>query len=162
MKTDYPLSGLVDIRVEPGKAENFALRLRVPEWSEQTSLSVNGAAVAGVQAGTWAVIERLWKPGDRVWLNLDLRPRILTAADGGKRYAAVVRGPVALARDLRLGGSIDEPVSLGGGDLDPVAAPASIEMAFAASGGKVVLCDYASAGNTWDARSRYRVWMPAV
>ena len=161
MKTDYPLSGLVDIRVEPGKAENFALRLRVPEWSEQTTISVSGAPIAGVRAGSWAVIQRRWKAGDQVRLSLDLRARILTAG-GGKRYAAVVRGPLALARDARLGGSIDEPVSLGAGALDPVAAPAGIEMAFAASGGKVVLCDYASAGNTWDARSRYRTWMPAV
>lgn len=162
MKTDYPSSGKVDIRIEPAQAESFALRLRVPQWSNETSLSVNDAPVAGLRAGSWAVIERRWKTGDQVRLSLDLRPRILTAAAGARRYAAVLRGPVALARDLRLGGNIDEPVSLGAGALDPIAPPAGIEMAFAAEGGKMLLCDYASAGNTWDARSRYRTWMPAV
>ncbi|HEY1204707.1 MAG: beta-L-arabinofuranosidase domain-containing protein [Bryobacteraceae bacterium] len=162
MKTDYPSSGEVHIRIEPAQAESFALRLRVPQWSETTSVSVNGAAVDGVRAGSWAVIERRWKAGDQVRLSLDLRPRILTTADVGRRYLAVVRGPVALARDLRLGGTIDEPVSLGAGDLKPVTPPAGIEMAFAAAGGKVALCDYASAGNTWDARSRYRTWMAVL
>ncbi len=162
MKTGYPASGQVDIRIEPARPESFALRLRVPQWSEQTSASVNGAPIAGgVQAGTWAVIERRWSAGDQVRLRLDLHTRVLTAADGPRRYVAVVRGPIALARDLRLGGGgLDEPVSLGAIALDKVAPPAGIQMAFAAAGGKIVLCDYASAGNTWDARSRYRIWMP--
>ncbi len=161
MKTDYPVSGKVDVRVEPTRAAAFTLRLRVPQWSEQTLVSVNGAPPAALRPGSWAAIERIWKVGDQVRLSLDLRPRILTTSVGGRRYAAVVRGPVTLARDGRLGGNIDEPVSLGAGDLTPVAPPAGIDTAFAAAGGKVLLCDYASAGNTWDARSRYRTWMPA-
>ena len=28
--------------------------------------------------------------------------------------------------------------------------------------GKMTLCDYASAGNTWDAKSRFRVWPAGV
>jgi DUF1680 family protein len=160
MKTDYPASGQVDIRIETKRVEAFTLRLRIPQWSEQTQVSVNGARPAALQAGSWAGIERLWKTGDRVRLSLDLRVGVLTTEAGGRRYAAVVRGPVALARDERLGGNIDEPVSLGAGDLKQVAAPGGIETAFEAAGGKTRLCDYASAGNTWDARSRYRVWMP--
>ena len=161
MKTDYPASGKVDIRIEPARAEAFTLRLRVPQWSEQTLVSVNGARPAALRPGSWAAIERIWKPGDQVRLSLDLRAKVLTTEAGGRRYAAVVRGPMALARDVRLGGSIDEPVSLGAGDLTTVVPPSGIETAFAAAGGKVLLCDFASAGNTWDARSRYRTWMPA-
>jgi DUF1680 family protein len=162
VKTDYPVSGQVDIRIEPARAESFALRLRVPQWSEETSLAVNGKP-AGVRPGTWAVLDRRWKPSDRVSLSLDLRGRILREANGDKRYVAVVRGPVALARDLRLGGDgIDEPVKLqederGFVSLKRTPPPAGVQMAFAAGG--VILCDYASAGNTWDARSRYRTWM---
>jgi DUF1680 family protein len=161
MKTDYPASGQVDIRIETKRPEGFTLRLRVPQWSEQTSVSVNGARPAALRPGSWAGIERIWKAGDQVRLSLDLRARVVTTEAGGRRYAAVVRGPVALARDVRLGGSIDEPVSLGAGELKTVAAPQGIETAFAADGGKVRLCDFASAGNTWDSRSRYRIWMPA-
>ena len=161
MKTDYPFSGTVDIRVEPERPEAFALRLRIPQWSEHTALSVNGAPVAGLRPGSWAVIERRWKTGDRVLLGLDMHARVVTASAGGKRFAAVRRGPLALARDLRLGGNIDDPVSLGTGALEPIAPPSGVAMAFSTPGG-VRLCDYASAGNTWDARSRYRTWLPTA
>ena len=162
MKTDYPASGEVNIRIETARPEAFTLRLRVPQWSEQTLVSVNGARPSALRPGSWAAIERIWKAGDQVRLSLDLRARVVTTEAGGKRYAAVVRGPVALARDVRLGGSIDEAVALGAGEVKPVAAPQGIEMAFAADGGKVALCDFASAGNTWDARSQYRTWMPST
>jgi DUF1680 family protein len=159
MKTDYPFTDQVDIRIEPARPEAFALRLRIPQWSEETSVSVNGASAGAVRPGTWAVLERRWKAGDLVRLRLDLRARILTAAG----HAAVIRGPLALARDVRLGGGhIDEPVSLGSIALTRTAPPAGIETAFAAAAGKVILCDYASAGNTWDARSRYRTWLPVA
>jgi len=142
------------------------LRLRIPQWSAETSATVNGAAVGGLRPGTWAVIERRWTPGDSVRLRLDLRARVLGASDGDKRYAAIVRGPVALSRDLRLApGSLDEPVSLhpderGVIPLREMAPPAGVETAFATPGG-LALCDYASAGNTWDQRSRFRTWLPA-
>jgi hypothetical protein len=105
------------------------------------------------------VLARTWKPGDRVSLQLDFRGRVLRASDGGRRYAAIMRGPVALVQDARLsgGGSLpstaDDHVA-----LRDIATPPEVEMAFAA--GDVALCDYASAGNTWDNRSRYRTWMP--
>ncbi len=153
MKTDYPASGEAEIRVRPEQEETFPLRLRIPAWSEQTTIAVNGATVTG-RAGTWAAVGRRWKAGDRVSVRLEMDGRALH--QNGR--TAVVRGPIALARDLRLGGDIDAPVALRA-DLRPAAAPDGIAMAFAA--GDAMLCDYASAGNTWDARSRYRVWMPA-
>jgi hypothetical protein len=160
MKTGYPFSPDVDIRVEPARDAPFALRLRIPQWSAASDLAVNGAAIGGLRPGAWAVIERRWKAGDRVRLRLDLRPRILALSGGGREYRAVVRGPLALARDARLGGNIDEPVRLRAEDLQPAPPPPGVEMALAA--GPVILCDYASAGNTWDPRSRYRVWMPVA
>ena len=167
MRTDYPSSGDVAIRIEPARVEFLAVRFRIPKWSEETAVSVNGAPVGGVRAGTWAVIERPWKPGDQVRLRFDLRARVLSAADGAGRCSAVVRGPVALARDLRLApGGIDEAVSFEPDErgciaLKKIQPPASVEMAFAVGASGVALCDYASAGNTWDARSRYRTWMRA-
>ncbi len=165
-KTDYPLSGLVDITLLPTRPESFPVRLRIPAWSAQTSLSVNGSKIGEVQPGTYATIERRWKPGDRVRLQLDLRGRVLRAADGSRPYAALARGPVVLARDLRLGQeAIGEPVAGFGDDgsfaqLEAVAPPPGIAMAFSAGAGQVRLCDYASAGNSWAPGSRYKVWMP--
>jgi DUF1680 family protein len=163
-KTGYPVSGTVDLSLLPTRPESFPLRLRIPAWSAQTSLAVNGARIADVHPGTYAAIERRWKPGDRVRLQLDLRGRILRASDGSRSYAAVARGPLLLARDVRLGQeAIGDPVGAFGDEgsftaLDALAPPRGIETAFSA--GRVRLCDYASAGNTWGPDSRYRVWMP--
>jgi len=163
-RTDYPLSGLVDITLHPARPESFPVRLRIPAWSAQTSLSVNGSKIGDGHPGTYATVERRWKPGDRVRLQLDLRGRVMRVADGSRQYTAVVRGPLVLARDIRLGRDvIDDPVTGFGDDgsvvpLDAVAAPPGIAMAFTA--GQVRLCDYASAGNTWSPGSRYQVWMP--
>jgi len=165
MQTDYPKSGDIEIRLDTEKTEPFSLRLRVPQWSEETSATVNGAPVGGVQRGAWATIERRWTPGDVVRLRLDDRGRIVRASDGEKRYAAVVRGPLTLARDVRLmQSSIDEPVSLNPDEhgvlpLEQTIPPPGVEAAFLTAGG-TMFCDYASAGNTWDQRSRFRTWLP--
>jgi DUF1680 family protein len=164
VETDYPLAGSVNLTLHPARPESFPLRLRIPAWSAQTSLTVNGSRIGDVHPGAYATVERRWKPGDRVRLQLDLRGRVLGAADGARRYAAVARGPIVLARDARLGQpAIEDPVAaFDGADgftpLGVVAPPPGIAFAFDA--GQVHLCDYASAGNTWDATSRYRVWMP--
>lgn len=164
--TDYPVSGAIDFVLHPARAESFSVRLRIPQWSAQTALAVNGSKIQDVRSGRYREVRRLWKAGDRIRLQLDLRPRVLRATDGPRRFAAVARGPVLLARDLRLGEEqIDQPVAGLAADagfvrLEPITAPSGIAMAFRAGEAQVRLCDYASAGNTWDAASRYRVWMP--
>jgi hypothetical protein len=163
-QTAYPASGAVALAIKPDRPERFTLSLRIPSWSEQTSLNVNNEAVELPRAGSYARIERTWKAGDQVSLRLNLRARLVSSPDGG--HAAIVRGPVVLARDRRLDEhDIDEAVSVvtndaGCVELEPMEADAW--MAFRAPVGEKgnrVLCDYASAGDTWDERSRFRVWL---
>lgn len=102
MQTVYPADGRVRIAVGLPKSEAFALRLRIPQWSERTSLRINGAPYDGyLIPGTYASIERTWNEGDRIELDLDMRTRVVDAPSGsGDR--AIVRGPVVLAFDTRL------------------------------------------------------------
>ena len=161
VNTEYPFAGSVDLTIHPARPEPFALRLRIPAWSAQTTLAVNGSKIGDVQPGAYATIERRWKPGDRVRLQLDLRGRVLHANDGSRQYAAVARGPLVLARDARFGQPIAGPAprfDAGFTPLAPLAPPPGIACAFTA--GPVRLCDYASAGNTWNSDSHYRIWMP--
>ena len=166
-QTGYPASGAIVLTIKPEKPERFPLRLRIPSWSEETSLTVNGEPVQPVEAGRYARIERAWKAGDRVTLRLDLQARAVASPDGSHSHTAIVRGPIVLARDRRLGeGDVDGVVSVvatdaGYVEMEPVEADAW--MAFRAplnTNGHLTLCDYASAGNTWDERSRFRVWLP--
>lgn len=169
MLTGYPFSEIVDLRPHLEQPESFALRLRIPEWSEKTAVTVNGSPVSGVRPGSYAVIERRWMPADQVRLKLDMRARVLRPpSDNAGRFVAVARGPLLLARDLRLGQTgIETPVNLAAGKdgslaLKTIPKVEGIGMAFAApqtTDGDIRLCPYASAGSSWDQRSRFRVWM---
>ena len=170
MVTTYPFSGAVSLRVHLKAPERFTLRLRIPQWSAQTALTVNGSVVQGVKPGSYAAVDRRWNSGDGLELKMDFRMRLIRSpGNGTARFVAVQRGPLTLARDLRLGQSgIDNAVSLtsaGDGTLPAKVLPLidGIGMNFAvpeSRAGEIRLCAYASAGNSWKADSRFRVWMP--
>ncbi|MCX7013960.1 MAG: glycoside hydrolase family 127 protein [Candidatus Sumerlaeota bacterium] len=202
---DYPAEGAVRLVVSPEEPESFALRLRIPEWSCETKVSVNGEAAPAPRAGSWLSLERTWRAGDCVALNLDMRtraerfdaselpaddplvawsatewakmanmepgapPHMLTTADAlpHRDSVALLRGPLVLARDVRLGQeSIFSPLPAGfdpgqPGELRRTAPPAGVWLAFElpTARGPLALCDFASAGNTWDSRSRFNTWL---
>jgi len=179
VETAYPADGRVDLRLGGPEAERFTLRLRVPAWSASVRLRVNDAEAPAEVVDGWLSLERTWTDGDRVTLDLEMAARVvpLPTPSGlpAQPFGAVVRGPVVLTRDLRFGdaGSIHEPVGLlvdgeGRLPLEPLEPPEGIAMAFAApartrhaEADRICLCDYASAGNTWDVRtSDFRAWLP--
>jgi DUF1680 family protein len=179
LETDYPETGKIELKMGLSKPENFTLKIRIPEWSSQTLLSVNGKQVI-VVPGENKTLRQIWKEGDRITLNLDMKGRIVRSGNQPENIA-IIRGPVVLARDARLPGS---PVSTfitpvpdpdGNLVLDPVKGDhPEIWMQFKASFKQesykeeankpvsMTLCDYSSAGNTWDERSLFRVWFPQL
>ncbi len=177
--TGYPVTDKVLISVKPGKAALFTLRLRNPGWSQQSSVTVNNQPVPAIAAGEYIAISRQWKDGDTVALTLDMRGRLARSGDHNE-YFAISRGPLVLARDMRLGlPDTDEPlqpivskdgyINLQTADTTAgywFSAKASFIAESHGEGGpkpvQIVLCDYASAGNTFDAASRFRVWMPQL
>jgi len=95
-KTNYPWQGTVDIEVSPSSPAEFAVYLRVPAWSNASTVSVNGKAVAGASSG-YLSIHRRWSTGDTIHLALDMSPQILEAnsrvvENNGR--VAVQRGPL--------------------------------------------------------------------
>ncbi len=93
-ETDYPNSGNVTIGVEPSKPAAFPLKLRIPSWCRDARITVNGRQHdKPAVAGTFAVIDREWKTGDTVVLDMPMKWRLV---EGKKRQAgrvAVMRGP---------------------------------------------------------------------
>jgi DUF1680 family protein len=173
-QTRYPEDGTVILRVDVDRPEAFVMALRIPAWSGENSVSVNGEALEGVTPGEYYRINRTWKKGDVIRLRMDVRARVVRQ-DGS---AAIVKGPVVLSRDSRFSdGFVDEFARIldkdGYVELTPVAhKPENVWMAFTAplalgtfdaEGAhpkQVHFCDFASAGNTWDDMLRYRVWIP--
>lgn len=93
--TDYPNSGHVTIRIDPSEPSTFALKLRIPSWCRNAAISVNGQpAKATCKTGSFAVIERSWKPGDKVDLELPMAWRLVLGREREAGRAAVMRGPL--------------------------------------------------------------------
>ncbi len=172
--TTYPVDGKILITIHPEKAETFALALRIPEWSKQSTVLVNGTSIEGVRSGSYFRIEREWKAGDKVELNLDMNGRLITLSG----YQAILRGPVLLARDSRFNdGFVDETAVIQAKEnvvelFPSKEKPENIWMAFTAplvlgtdlegdfrNPRQVHFCDFASAGNTWSYDARYRAWI---
>lgn len=71
--TDYPFGEDVSIVVNPEKAARFPVSLRIPGWCNKAVVSVNGKGIASrPKAGTFFIINRIWKPGDRLDLRLTM------------------------------------------------------------------------------------------
>jgi DUF1680 family protein len=96
-RTDYPWKGTVEFELSPSSPTEFTFYIRVPDWSDRSSVAVNGKSVSGATSGKYLPIRRRWSSGDVVRLDLDMAPQILEAnarvvEDNGR--AAVQRGPV--------------------------------------------------------------------
>lgn len=179
-QTDYPVSGNINLKISLTQNETFTLRVRIPAWSKQSVVTINGENFSNIVPGQYAEIKRNWKPGDIVNVALDMRARLMQLGSP-QQNIAIVRGPVVLARDARLGGAnVDEsakPVLNKESylELEPAGlnnngvwmqfkAPFILESHKEGANKPVslLLCDYASAGNTYDDRSRFRIWIPQL
>lgn len=135
-KTNYPVDGKVSITIDIAEQESFEMLIRIPKWSKQTKLSVNGEIVE-IGAG-YTSIDRMWLSGDSIDLDLDMRTEAIYPIPYGhqvlmneviwganyviptydeedpiaKNHLALRRGPIILAQENRLGYSVDEPVEI--------------------------------------------------
>ncbi|MCF7855183.1 MAG: glycoside hydrolase family 127 protein [Candidatus Pacebacteria bacterium] len=95
--TDYPQNGRVAISVGLDAATDFSLNVRIPEWSRDSRVIVNDEAVSTVAAGTYLSLDRTWRDGDNVTLELNMTPRLVQCHPKNiANYEKVViaRGPV--------------------------------------------------------------------
>ncbi|MDO5663394.1 MAG: glycoside hydrolase family 127 protein, partial [Brachybacterium sp.] len=97
--TDYPHAGEVTLRVVEAPDREVALSLRIPPWSQDTTLTVAGEEVS-TTAGQTARITRTFQVDDVVTLELDLRPRFTGAphrVDASRGAVVLERGPLVYA-----------------------------------------------------------------
>ena len=113
-ETRYPWDGHVTLTVDKNAAGVFAMKIRIPGWVRNQvvpsdlytysdgkrlgySVKVNGEEVTSALEQGYFTIERKWKKGDRIELQLDMEVRTVKAngkveADRGR--VAVERGPI--------------------------------------------------------------------
>ncbi|CAN5515307.1 glycoside hydrolase family 127 protein [soil metagenome] len=114
VESEYPWNGRVRLAVDPTRKATFAIHLRIPGWARNVAVPgdlyrftdkepggikvlLNGKPVRYREEKGYAVLERGWKRGDVVELNLPMPVRQVAArpevkADNNRR--ALQRGPL--------------------------------------------------------------------
>jgi uncharacterized protein len=94
---DYPYEDHVAFTITSSAPKEFTLHLRIPEWAEGASISVNGTRQKGpTVTGEFAAMRREWATGDRVELELPLKMRLQAIDAQHTDTVALLRGPLAL------------------------------------------------------------------
>lgn len=93
-ETGYPFRGTVRLTINPASPSAFPLLLRIPAWASETTIQVNGRNQPAPQAGSFARIERTWKPGDRVVIEFPMNARLI---QGFQESVSIERGPLVFS-----------------------------------------------------------------
>ena len=94
---DYPIGDSVRIRLEPARPLTFALRLRIPAWTEAASVELNGQRQnIPVAPGTFAEVRCEWKKGDEVTLRTPMKIALEAIDSEHPDIVATKRGPLVL------------------------------------------------------------------
>jgi len=96
-ETLYPFRGDVVLTVRPEHSVHFPMHLRIPQWADGANIRVNGKATEGGRAGSFAVVNREWKTGDRVEIHFPMKPRVTRWYHNS---VAVERGPVIFSLNV--------------------------------------------------------------
>jgi hypothetical protein len=114
LETNYPWDGKIKIAVNPKSKTKFALNLRIPGWAQgeavpgdlfvfedktkkNFTITLNGKPVSYNMKNGYAVIERDWKKGDAIELNLLMEVKRIVSRPEVKQNidrVALQRGPL--------------------------------------------------------------------
>ena len=116
-RTGYPFTGKIRLTIVPSKEASFPLFIRIPDWAEHVQITVDGKAVNAqeIHSGTYYSVNRDWKKGDVVEIDLPMPLRIVQQAEfavmpQGKddlyrvNWFALARGPLVYASNGLING----------------------------------------------------------
>lgn len=167
IKTQYPSNGKVSICVNPGHEEIFAVSLRIPSFARNTVICVNGEQIESVTAGSMLTLKRNWSPCDKIEIDFDMALRTIHGMvnendENSENHIAVLYGPVALARDARIG-KVGDTLTIDGGNLSMSKSDDSLGVIcncnIQLDDNTLHMIDYASAGKSWRRDSEMEVWI---
>jgi DUF1680 family protein len=134
MRSGLPWEGGISIKVLHAPDRELTLHIRIPSWSKETKVRVNGEEIpfspvkkpeespaCGVdpRLSHWLTIHRKWKPGDQIVMETDMSPVVHFAHPKVKPHrsqAALTRGPLVYCLE-----SVDNP------DVDIFTAAGCVE-----------------------------------
>jgi hypothetical protein len=93
-ETRYPDADTTTLSVRTDAPKVFSLRFRVPSWTRNISVRLNGTDVpVDARPGTWATVRRTWSSGDKVEIRIPLTLRMEPVDEQHPNRVAVIRGP---------------------------------------------------------------------
>jgi hypothetical protein len=118
-ETQYPWQGRVKITLNPETAGRFAVKVRIPGWArgevvpsdlykfadgsdQPIVLKVNGTKVDAQLDKGYAKLDREWKAGDAINLDLPMQVRRVRAnekVEDDRHRVAIERGPIVYAAE---------------------------------------------------------------
>jgi DUF1680 family protein len=129
LTTRYPWDGNIRLAIDPEKAAEFDLFIRIPAWCQEASstndlyqiadqpdtgaakIMVNGKAIEKLEiVRGYARLHRQWQAGDVVELSMDMPVRQVRAnaqVEADRDQVALMRGPVVYCAE-----SVDNPVGI--------------------------------------------------
>lgn len=96
-QTNYPWDGDIKITVGEATTPNFSIKLRLPSWCNNATLTVNGQAVKWTAENGYVNLTRQWKKGDVIRWNLAMPTELIESnplVEENRNQVAVKRGPV--------------------------------------------------------------------
>lgn len=95
--TQYPFEDTIRFKIQTEASVNFPLHLRVPAWCKTSSLRLNGIQLKAEHDGNRLVIDRRWKDGDELVLEL---PASIRTKRWEANSVSVYRGPLLYALEM--------------------------------------------------------------
>lgn len=105
--TNYPWEGKVQFTLNPDQKKTFTLKLHLPDWCKNYTLTVNGKECKPVEEMGYLLVDRAWQQGDEVTFDMAMPVEVVSAdprvkANVGKR--CLQRGPLVYCME-----EIDNP-----------------------------------------------------
>ena len=96
-ETRFPEEQGTTITISANSPIQLMLRLRIPYWAESGSVKVNGTVLAAFSSpSSYLTLDRVWKTGDKIELNLPMKVHVAPMPDDETVQAAMY-GPLVLA-----------------------------------------------------------------
>ena len=86
---NYPYEAKTEIKVNPRRRTSFTLKLRYPEWSEEgtVKVKVNGKEHPATNKDGYISIDRKWRKGDSVIMEMPMSIKVEQMPDNSNYYS---------------------------------------------------------------------------
>ncbi len=93
-ETEYPFRENIRIAVDPDAPVRFPLRCRIPAWTREATIKVNGTVQSAETADGFMKLDRTWTKGDVIEIRLSMASHL---ARGYHDSLSVSRGPLVFS-----------------------------------------------------------------